>query len=171
MRPLDFTTALGLLLSDGMLRDDFNANPHIVLARLNLRKNDYDAFSKLSPDDLEFQAKILIRKRFVIVQNIVPETFRILGGEAWQQFHAYARANRKTPEQTAHQDAECFCRYLLQIKATCLFKAELNRLRFILSKSRFAIHAIRHKQGKHAVQLFLRFGKHHFREVIFYFGL
>lgn len=171
MPPIDFTTALGQLLCDGALRDALAADPRAVAARLNLCESDCAALAQLVPADLEFQADVLIRKRFNLVRRIVPETCRLLGAETWPVFHAYARTHWLRREQSPAHDAQGFCCHLQQHQSDGLCEAEWNRLRFILSPARFACHFIRRpparNQTKHAMQLFLRLGRRRWREMIF----
>ncbi len=175
MATVDFITAFGRLLRDGAMRDAFAANPHALAAQLNLRESDCAALAQLIPADLEFQARVLIRKRLDLVQRIIPETCRLLASETWSVFQAYARANWPTSGQSAAHDAHGFCRHLQQHQPDALCKAELNRLRFVLSRRPFGLHFIRRKctrnESKPALQVFLRFGRRRWREITCYFKL
>ena len=175
MPAIDFITALGALLRDGALRDVLAADPRAAAARLNLRESDRAALAQLVPADLEFQADVLLRKRFNLVRRIIPETCRLLGAEMWPAFHAYARVNWPPRERAAAHDAHDFCRHLQRHHPDCVCEAEWNRLRFVHAESRFALHWIRRQptrhQSKHAVQLLLRLGQRRWREIIFYLRL
>ena len=175
MAAVDFITAFGRLLRDGAMRDDFAANPSAVALRLDLTEGDCAALTQLIPADLEFQARILIRKRLDIVHRIIPETCRALDAEAWSVFHAYARTTWPTSGQSAAHDAHGFCRLLQQHQPDALCEVELNRVRFALSRRRFVLHFIHRKstrnESKPALQVFWRFGQRRWREITFYFKL
>ena len=171
MPAIDFTTAFGQLLCDGAMRDALATDPRAVAVRLNLRESDRAALAQLVPADLEFQADVLLRKRFNLVRRIVPETCGLLGAESWPVFHAYARTHWPAREQSAAHDAHDFCRHLQQRQPDSLCEAELNRLRFVFSSNRFAFHFIRRPhschQTKWALQLLLRFDRQRWRETVF----
>ena len=175
MAAIDFMTVFGRLLRDGAMRDAFAANPHALVAQLNLRESDCAALAQLIPADLEFQACVLIRKRLDIVRRIIPETCRALDAEMWPVFKAYARTTWPTSGQSAAYDAHGFCRHLQQHQPDALCEAELNRLRFALSRCRFALHFIRREctrnESKPALQVFWRSGQRCWREMTFYFKL
>jgi hypothetical protein len=172
---IDFITAFGRLLRDGAMRDALAANPHDLLAQLNLRERDRAALAQIIPADLEFQARVLLRKRFDMVRRIVPETCRLLGAETWPVFHAYARTHWLAPGQSAAHDAHGFCLHLQHHQPDSLCEAELNRLRFTFSQDRFAFHFIGRKltrnQTKPAFQIILRFNRQRWREIVIYFRL
>jgi hypothetical protein len=169
---IDFITALGQLLSDGALRDALAADPQAVAARLNLRESDHAALVQLVPADLEFQANVLMRKRFNLVSQYIPETCRSLGAETWPLFQAYARRHGLARESSAASDAHDFCQELRQHRPGGVSQAEWNRLSFAFSQRRFALHLIRRRparwQSQRALQLFLRLGRQHWREMTFY---
>lgn len=171
MPAIDFITAFGRLLRDGVMRDALAVNPRALAAQLNLCESDCAALAQLIPADLEFQACVLIRKRLDIVRRIIPETCRLLGAETWPVFHAYARTRWPSGEPSAAHDAHGFCCHLQQHQPDSLCDAERNRLRFACSQNRFALHFIRRNQSKSALQLFLRFGPQRWRETTFYFRL
>jgi hypothetical protein len=158
--PIDFITALGRLLRDGLLRDAFHADPRAVAAQMDLRESDRDAFVRLNPEDLEFQAGVLIRKRFDTVQKFTPETFRRLGCEAWPRFSKYARSYWPAEKDSITKDAYEFCRNLLHGHQEFLCEAEWNRFQFIFGRRRFAVFCvrgilIRHKR-RTVLQVFVR---------------
>lgn len=171
MAAVDFITALGRLLRDGAMRDAFAANPHALTAQLNLRESDCSALARLIPADLEFQARVLLRKRLDIVHRILPETCRLLDVEVWPVFHAYARSSWPANGQSAAHDAYGFCRHLQQHQPNALCVAELNRLHFALSRRRLALHLITRNKSKPALQILLRLGRWRWREMTLFFGL
>ena len=90
---MDLITTLGRLLHDGGLRDEFAARPKIVLERLNVRAADRPALLAFSTSDLEFQARVLLVKRFNMIQPLIPRTLANLGVGARPAFLAFARKN------------------------------------------------------------------------------
>src|SRR5580658_6887219 len=105
MPVIDFTAALGRLLRDGALRDALAADPRALVARLGVRASDQPALLQLAPDDLEFQARVLLRKRFDSLRRILPETCARLGDEAWSSFYSYARLEWPSGDDPATLDA------------------------------------------------------------------
>lgn len=87
---IDFTTAFGRLLRDGALRDAFARNREITVAAMPVREHDRPALAQLNSEDLEFQATVLLRKRFGEVRRHLPLTIERLGDESWTAFHRYA---------------------------------------------------------------------------------
>jgi hypothetical protein len=88
---LDFTTALGRLLSDGILRDRFATHPEVVVDEMDVAAGERSAICALAPNELEVQADILLRKRFAQVRPLLPEVCLELGERAWPEFREYAR--------------------------------------------------------------------------------
>ena len=175
MAEIDFITALGRLLRDGNLRDTFAVNPQAVAEQINLGRHDWPAFSQLVPEDLEFQARVLLRKRFELVRQLLPETGRRLGENFWSHFHEYARACWPAEPRAALQDTFQFCRHLEQQQPQLVSKSEWNRLRFALSENHLAIRCLLREtiRGKThlRLQLFYRGRSKRWRECVFCFGL
>lgn len=175
MAAIDFITVLGRLLRDGALRDAFATNPQAVAAQLDVRASDRAALLDLVPEDLEFQARVLLRKRLDAVRRVIPQTCRGLDAQAWPTFLDYARTTWPSGDDLTARDAFGFCRHLEQRHPGALCEAEWHRLRFALSKQRFAIHRVRWrtKQGKArpALQFFLRPGPSRWREWVIYFAV
>lgn len=172
---IDFITALGRLLRDGDLRDAFAANPPAVAAQINLRRADWPAFLQLVPADLEFQARILLRKRFELLQPLLPETARRLGEHFWPLFLEYARTNWPDGPRAALQDAGKFCAQLKRQPASLVSTSEWNRLRFALSERHLAVHFLVREdfRGKlrPQLQIFFRGYTLRWREFAFCLGL
>ena len=168
MAEIDFITALGRLLRDGNLRDVYAAQPDTVAARLDLRPEDRPAFRQLVPEDVEFQARILLRKRFDLVRRFLPDTERRLGEKAWPLFLDYARVNWPAEPRATLRDAGQFCRRLRQQQPSLVSQSEWNRLRFALSEKSFAIHwQLRGEAGgtvRPRVQIFYRGRSRRWRE-------
>src|SRR5687767_8469200 len=91
---IDFVTALGRVLCNGGLRDAFATDLVAVVWQIGLRESDRQAFLQLWPADLEFQANILLRKRFDVIRRTLPRTCRNLGRDAWLEFQPFARPSR-----------------------------------------------------------------------------
>ena len=172
---IDFITALGRLLRDGNLRDAFAVDPATVAAQMHLRRTDLPAFLQLIPDDLEFQARILLRKRFDLIRPLLPETTRRLGDQGWTLFLDYGRATWPTEPRAGLQDAFQFCQRLNQLTPEIVSKSEWNRLRFALSEKHLAIrwHSLESVRGKARpmMQLFYRGRSQRWQELVFAFGL
>ncbi|MEO6036632.1 MAG: hypothetical protein ABIQ35_15385 [Verrucomicrobiota bacterium] len=175
MSAIDFITAFGQLLRDGSLRDAFAANPQMVAAQMNLRNDDLPALLQLIPEDLEFQARVLLSKRLDVVRRIVPETCRRLAATEWPAFHAYARSHWPNEADAIGRDAHNFCRHLKQANLQSICQAEWNRLEFAFSERRFAIHHVERRitdnKSKTSFQIFLRTRRPRWHEIRFYFGL
>lgn len=130
---MDLQRAIARLLQEGSLRDEFARNPSAAAAGLDLEPRDCAAFGRLVPEDVEFQARVLMRKRFHAVRALVPMTCENLGDAAWPRFVAYARNHS---ESVVARDALAFC----GAEATKVSALERQRLEFILASHRFAYH-------------------------------
>ena len=160
MAAIDLITALGRLLRDGSLRDALAFNSHAVVVQLGVRESDCPAVMQLVPEDLEFQARVLLRKRLEAVRRILPETICQLGGAAWPAFHQYARTHWPAGDDGITHDAYEFCRHLKQSSPESLCAAEWNRLQFVVSKKRLAWYWIHRtltaQKSIPALQIFFR---------------
>lgn len=96
--PRDFTSVLGLLLSDGPLLARFLAEPSAALDGLGVREQDRAALASLDRAALARQAEMLLDKRFheaarslprtlALVGRAAPALFRELVGPAWPVGH------------------------------------------------------------------------------------
>ena len=175
MPAIDFTTAFGRLLRDGSLRDAFAANPRAVVGGLNLVEAHRPAFLQLVPEEVEFQARVLLRKRFELVRQLVPETCRRLIEQGWVDFHEYARVHWPCETDAAAADAFGFCRQLEQTKAESVLPAEWNRVRFLQTNRRVAIYVTRRttarSHAKATLQILLRARGQRWHEFQFFLGL
>lgn len=171
---MDLITALGRLLHDGTLRDEFAAQPQAVVERLQVRASDHAALLAISAADLEFQAGILLGKRFELIKNLVPRTLAALGEKARSDFFAYARTRWPRGVNQAWEDAVEFCRHCERQPSSWVCHAELNRLNFVLSKKCVAVHFVRglslRKRDRNAIQMFIRLKNGNWRESVFYLG-
>jgi hypothetical protein len=172
---IDLVTALGRLLSNGALRDALADDASLVATNINLRREDQPALLQLVPDELEFQACVLLRKRLEGVRKLAPQTCDALGDELWSVFHRYARNRPPSGEYSVVRDAYGFCHFLETIPLKTGCASELNRLRFVLNRKRLAIHCLRrtkqNQQVAPAVQLLLRHRSGGWKEFLFGFRL
>ena len=168
----NFITALGRLLRDGALRDAFATQPNVVVEQLGLAAAERAALLALVPADLEFQARVLLRKRLDALRPVIPQTCRELGAQLWPRFLEYARESWPDGDNRAARDAFGFCRFLEPRRPAALCEAEWNRLQFALAQRRFAIHRVRWQSrlGKirPALQLLLRPAPNRWREWLIY---
>src|ERR1043166_5133871 len=139
MDRIDFTTALGRLLRDGVLRDAFAASAAVVVADLGVSESDRQTLAALKVEDLEFQARVLLRKRFESVRRLIPATCASLGEQAWPCFHAYARTFWPDGPRAEIVDAASFCKQLSRTDPNAVCRSEVNRLEFARSKRRLAV--------------------------------
>ena len=171
---IDFVTAFGRLLCDGGLRDAFAADPIAVVAQIRLRESDCAMFLQLRPSDLEFQARILLRKRFVLVRQALPRTCQNLGDDAWPEFQRYGRPGGPTGKEMITEDAVGFCQHLRQIRPAALCAVETNRFRFAQRRRAFAFHFVMamgsRGSRRPAVQVFLRRQPGRWHEWLVYLG-
>jgi hypothetical protein len=137
---IDFVTALGRLLRDGALRDAFALDPTALADRLRVREGDRPMFLQLVPADLEFQAQVLLKKRFGLVRRRLPQTCARLGNEAWPMFRTWARNESIHP--TTAPDAHGFCEHLAHARPVAVCPFERNRMRFTAGRRRCAVHFI-----------------------------
>jgi len=168
----DFLAVFSRLLSDGPLRDEFAQNPVQTVERLGVLACELDALASLSPCDLEFQAQVLLRKRFDAARRLIPLTCARLGGRAWPLFHGCAR---ERPLGEDVRDAHAFCEFLQTQMPAAVARSELNRLQFALGQKRLAMHFVCDLQIKDRVrcglQLFVRVHRSAWREHVIYLSL
>ena len=178
--PSDFTTAFGRLLRDGLLRDALATNPRAVVERLAVREADRAALLGLVPEDLEYQAEVLLRKRMQVVRHLIPESLHRLQAAAWPLFHAYARICWPAGEHPGPRDAYDFATFLKQHQPDSLCGREWNRLEFLANRKWLAIHRVRlpregenKRRNRHALQVLFRRGREGKRghEWLFYFQI
>jgi len=128
----DFQAALARLLRDGALRDSFVRDRAVAIASLGVNSDDGAALAQLDAEALEFQARVLLRKRFVSLRRFLPTTLARLGDRAWPTFAAFARMHW---HGSAAQDAAAFCPHLTPGEANV---REWRRAEFIVSNRRFS---------------------------------
>jgi hypothetical protein len=175
LNQLDFTGAFARLLRDGALRDQFAAGPRAAAERMNLSAADQAAVAALDPEDLEFQALVLLRKRFDSVRRLVPRTCTAAGTDAWLIFREYARKCWPCATPLAIHDAANLCRRLREKNGASPCRSEQNRLDFALRGKwlalRLASDLFVNGRTFPAIQVFLRSRNNRFVEYDFYFRL
>jgi hypothetical protein len=172
---IDFITALGRLLQNGTLRDAFAADAVAFVREIDLGESHRPAFVRLVPADLEFQARVLLRKRFDSVREALPQTCRALGQEAWSQFQRYGRSNGPTGSNLACRDALGFAWHLFNARAAALCPLEFNRVQFAGKRRRLAFHFLLAAPTARAprrpcAQLFLRVPSKRWHEWLVHLG-
>ena len=175
MSAIDFITALGRLLRDGAARDAFAANPFAVAERFGVRAEERVRFAALAPADLEFQASVLLRKRFGDVRRVLPATCARLGVTAWLTFHDFARSRWPCGSGAQLREADEFCLHLNERAPQTLYRHEWNRLRFAMGDAWLVVHWVRclpiHHHSRRGLQVLLRGRGGRWREWMVYAGL
>ena len=163
---IDFVTALGRVLHDGSLRDAFVADPVAFVRGLGLMETDRDRFLRLVPADLEFQARVLLRKRFVLVRDVLPRTCENLGDDAWPEFLRHGRAVAPRSGAQTAEDAFGFSLHLMDCRPGALCPVEFNRCRFVREGSRIALHLVPSPRRARlpSIQVLFRRGPRRWRE-------
>jgi len=153
---VDFLTALGRLLRDAKLREDFARDAALAAEQIGVAETDRAAFERLDVIGLEAQATVLMRKRYRTAQRRLPRTCAGLNQRTWPSFANYARGAWPASEAT---DALAFAEWLLA-RGDAVDIEEINRLRFSLGTRRIAIHLLPRKGALPlpAGQLFMRTG-------------
>jgi hypothetical protein len=156
----DFITAFGRLLRKGSLREAYAREPEKVADQLEIAVAHRAAFLALDPEDLEFQAEVLLRKRFDLVTRILPETCAQAGVQAWPWFNEFARDEWPAHTDTPVVDALKFCAHLISKCGSSPVDREFNRIRFVASKTVFAFHLLRrvclHGRRRSCLQVLIR---------------
>ena len=172
---VDFITALGRLLRDGELRDAFAANPTATVETLGLRASDHALFFQLQPADLEFQARVLLRKRFDPIRQVLPRTCAQLEEHGWTEFQRYGRTSPPAKGNPIAEDATRFCQHLLRVTPGAVWTVEYNRARFARSSRKCACYFVRaipfRQKTFPGLQLFLRSRAPRWHEWLFHCGV
>ena len=175
MPEIDSITALGRLLRDGSLRDAYAAQPSQTVDTLGVPPAQRGALLDLKTEDLEFQAQVLLRKRFQTVLALIPLTCSSLGESAWARFIEYARDHWPAGNQMEVLDARDFVQYLREKHGATIAISETNRIRFALGTRCISFHFLKRirlrNRERCAVQVFLRLASDQWNEYLFYFSL
>ena len=168
LNEIDYTTALARLLSDQNLRAEFKANPDAVTHKLAVRAEDFAAVAALAPDELEIQARVLLRKRLDAIRPIIPQTCARLGEALWPRFESYACRLPLVSSRGELQDALGFCLHMAEIDNGAVVQSELHRLRFVQGRRWLAVHFFQDlcmpSGPRPGMQLLIRFGRQCWRE-------
>jgi hypothetical protein len=171
---MNLVTALGRLLYDGRLRDAFATAPEEVIEQLGLRANDRPALLAVSAAELECQAKVLLRKRFDAIAHLIPDTLSALGEKAWLAFQDYGRQYWPDGKNKELQDVTQFMRHCMEKHRKDVSSRERNKIAFISSNQRTAVHWVRdvrfrnrHRRG---LQILVRNGGR-WNETVWFLGL
>lgn len=159
MKPIDFVTAMAILLSRPELQERFAYDAHQVADQLNLVDPDRSMFITLSPQQISTQANLLITKRLKEAYNFLPLTFTLIGKDGATYFTSYATTYWPHTHRRHVEDAFQFCHYL-KIHHYPVNQSELNHLTFLRSGRRFSLalakDALIRNHCRPAVQLFYR---------------
>src|SRR6516164_7853612 len=109
---IDFITAFGRLLRDGSLRDAYAKDRLGTADRMGVAIEERPVWLALNQADLEFQAEVLLRKRFETVSRLIPQTISNAGARAWPLFADYARKIWPDAEPLEVDDAKQFFTHL-----------------------------------------------------------
>ena len=157
------------------MRDAFRRDPQRALELLDIEPSGRTALLAIDPADLEFQAEVLLRKRFESVSRVIPLTIAKAGQRAWHWFAEYGRACWPASEKPGLEDARGFCSYLGGRSPPLVCASERNRVRFATGTALAAIHIVPdlllRDQRHHGLQIFLRRPDGRGREVHLLFGL
>ncbi|PTY03421.1 hypothetical protein DB346_05935 [Verrucomicrobia bacterium LW23] len=97
-----YLRVLTALLLNGGRRDEFAHDPDATLRLLGADDAVTAALRGLVPRRLEEQAVVLLRKRYVLLPEILPEFFERLGEQrGWEMFQKEARDIWRPAEQDA----------------------------------------------------------------------
>lgn len=168
--PIDFTTALGRLLSDGRLRALYLRDRAAAVRTLDLQTEDIPAFRALDAEALEAQACSLLDKRFHELGKFLPLTLARLKNEARKVFYKYANEYWPSGHRRHLDEAIVFGEFLQKQRPQYLDQAEFNRLCFCRTGRQRVIHVIR-PGFLPAIQVLYRDRRNSPREILFVFGL
>lgn len=140
MSQRDAIEALGLLLRDRALRKRFASDQSAVVKELGVASDQATFLCELNVQQLDAQARSLIRKRQAEVARLVPETWLRLGPEAHLQFRQYAD---QSPWPEGHRrhviDADRFCTFLQNRGAPEHLKSEHHPVAFLAGNRPFSV--------------------------------
>lgn len=175
MSQLDFTAALGRLLSDSGLRRKFSADPGDAIRRLGAGPEEASSMLALDPSELEAQARTLLRKRLGEVRRLLPRTFARVGSSAEALFREHAESFWPQGHRRHVEDALRFTRFLAEREVRGLCRAEVNVLRFRLGGGRFSLHPVGDLfvkgRGRRALQILVRKADRSVAQFALYLGL
>lgn len=139
MAAIDFITAFGKLLHDGRLRERFAHDAARLAESLDIRPADRAQFCGLVADDVEFQAKVLLRKRFALVSPAFPLTCSRLENAGSLDFFRFARSYVPPLHHSVLHDRAGFAAFLRRERPTSLCPGEANRAQFAAGQNVFFV--------------------------------
>lgn len=142
MPGIDLTTALGRLLSDPALRRDHANDAEGLARRLGIDEAHLEAFLGLDREGLQTQVQALIANRFHEATMLLPATAERLGEDARALFFAFAVFTWPKGHRRHLEDAVTFGEFVKCRNSAAPCQAEYNRLRFMLTQRRCAIHFV-----------------------------
>ena len=125
----DLTMAIGRLLSDASLRDEFRNDPVSVAEKIDLQPDHVAMFVGLDIDQIESQATTLLSKRWNEVRQLIPGTVSDLGDEARDLFMFYANQHWPEGHRRHPLDAYQFLQFLISNKLHRPSGMELKKVR------------------------------------------
>ena len=171
---IDYTTALGRLLTDASLRRGFRADPAGTADAMGVTMTDRRRIIELCIEDLETQANTLISKRFHAVAAILPQTMMALGEASFASFVPYANGFWPRGHLKHFEDAVAFGRFLQTRGVHQLNALELNRVAFLVEQRRCALYwaprAAVSGRLRHVLQLLFR-KRGQVRQVLWFLAL
>lgn len=135
----NFNSALGHLLANPGLREEFSADRIALAKRFDLSEDDMGAWNTLDLQALEAQSQTLIHKRVHEARQLLPATFAGLGHEASRLFEKFASEYWPQGHRRHLEDALEFCRFLKKMGRVELCEIERIFLEGRLSKKRVSI--------------------------------
>ena len=159
--PLDWVTAQTRLLVDPNLRAQFRSNPEQVARDLALSPVQSALFVRLSPAQLDSQARALIDKRYHETRKLLPRTAELMGKAMRPAFIEHALDYWPTGHQRHLHDACKFARSLQIERPEFVFLPEVNWLQHLASPARLRLRCVRFRSPDRksffGVQTLIRF--------------
>lgn len=109
---LEQQNLMARLYTDEAVRRNFLADPHRVLRDLGLSDDEAVELAGVLPEELNFFAGSLFRKRLREIERMLPLTTRSLGDKFEVEFQRYNEAILESREKSRADDALEFCRYI-----------------------------------------------------------
>ena len=156
---MDFTTALGKLLSDRALRSAFCQDPSGALDQLEIDDTTRSSLLQLDPASLQRQAEGLISKRRSAVAAIISTTWQKNSDDAAELFNHFASESWPSGYQRHRMDALEFCKHLRRLGRP-VHRPEFRWLRFELGNAWLRVYLssdLKIRERRHfGVQFFYR---------------
>lgn len=105
--------ALARIYTNTELRERFFADPQTTGRQLKLHPKDVEQLASLSPKQVHFYARSLLRKRMNAVGKLLPLSCRAFGDRFPALFWRYAETQNPQGPPKHHEDAFAFSEFLL----------------------------------------------------------